>query len=332
MLYNRILQLKQETAAITTNPVLNAFNLDECRYLDCIYTTDPFIKQKIDNCLGYLRGLSIEFNPGYRSAYEEFNEAIVYTDLLKKCQATRVSEADTPTPDFHLVGDGENPFNIYAEVKALSFLDGNLNYKEAQQSSLEAHISIEEQLQAGQNIAFGETIISPFHKRGKLPATKELIEIFIDKINNNIKSGQYLLGDTILLIDIKQLLLGSKWDESGTAFYQEGLMKSIASGVLWHTAFGQAGQMIYQPIEFEGRPNTDSPLEKNGILVDHKYITGLVFVTYENIVHRKYLGFFRHDDQDNQSAIFISLFCDFFNDDKNTRAWKVLQNDRSRNE
>jgi hypothetical protein len=326
MLYNRLLQLKQETSTITTNPVLNAFNLDECRYLDSLYATDTFVKEKIDNCLSYLKDLSIDFSPGYRSAYEEFNEAIVYTDLLKKCQATRVSETATPTPDFNLVGTNENQFNIYAEVKAISFLDGNLNYIKAQQSSLEANISIEKQVQAGQNIVFGEAIISPFHKNGKLPSTRELIEIYIDKINNNIKPGQYLLGDTILLIDIKQLLLGSKWDESGVAFYQEGLLKSIASGVLWNAVFGHAGEMIYQPIEFEGKPNTDSPLEKNGILVDHKYITGLVFATYENFEDRKYVGFFRHDEQDKQSATFISLFCNFYNDEKNTQAWKVLQN------
>jgi hypothetical protein len=332
MLYNKILRLKQETLSITTNPVLSTFNLDECKYLDDLYATDTFVKQKIDNCLAYLRGLAIDFSPGYRSAYEEFTEAIVYADLSKKCQVTRVPEAATQTPDFNLVGNGENPFNIYAEVKALSFLDGNLNYRDAQQSSLEAHISIEEQAQAGHNIAFGETIVSPFHKNGKLPSTKELIEIYIDKINNNIKPGQYLLGDTILLIDIKQLLLGSKWDQSGIAFYQEGLLKSIASGLLWNTAFGHAGEMIYQPIEFEGKPNTDSPLEKNGILVDHNYIKGLVFATYENFEERKYIGFFRHDEQDNQPAIFISLFCDFHNDEKNTQAWKVLQNNGSYNE
>lgn len=325
MLYERILKLKQETSSITNNPVMDAFNLDECKYLDSLYSTDTFVKSKIDSCLGHLKNLTIDFNPKYKSAYEEYNEAIIYTDLIKKYQTERVPETTTPTPDFKVTYNGDFPFEIYIEVKALSFLDGNLNYIEAQKSGLESAISTEKQLKEGKKIAFGETIISPFLKRNKLPSTRELIEIYIDKITNNIKAGQYNSGDTVLLIDIKQLLLGSHWDESGVAFYQEGLTKSIVSGVLWNTAFGRAGEMIYKPIEFEGKPNVDSPLTKNGILVDHSYIKGLVFATYKNFQERKYLGFFRYDQQDEQVANFISLFCDLHNDDKNTEAYNVLQ-------
>lgn len=325
MLHDRILELKQEVPTITNNPVMDAFNLEECKYLDSQYSTDTFIKSKVDSCLNYLSNLKIDFNPSYKSAYEEYNEAMVYIDLYKKYTTTRIPEAKTPTPDFRLTDNGELPFDIYVEVKALSFLDGNLNYIEAQKSSLEANIAIEKQLNDGKQIAFGETIISPFLKRNKLPSTKDLIEIYIDKITNNIKIGQYALGDTVLLVDIKQLLVGSHWDESGIALYQEGQMKSIVSGVLWHVAFGQTGDMIYKPIEFEGKPNTDSQLTKNGILVDNSFIKGLVFATYKNFHERKYLGFFRYEEQEEQSANFISLFCDLHNDNKNTEAWRVLQ-------
>lgn len=325
MLYDRILKLKQDTSSLTINPVLDAFNLDECRKLDNLYSRNLFIKDKIDNCLNYLKNLLVDFNPSYKSAYEEYNEAIVYTDLIKKCSANRIPESTKPTPDFEAIGSGDYPFKIYIEVKALSFLDGNLNYKEAQQSSLKSNISIESQLKAGKKIASSESIISPLLKNGIEPSTRGVIEIYIDKINNNIKSGQYSLGETILLIDIKQLTLGCGWDESSVAYYQDKIMKSIASGVLWHTAFGRIGEMIYKPIEFEGKPNTDSPMTKNGILVDHDFIKGIVFSTYKNFNERKYVGFFRYKDQDSQAANFISNFCDLYNDEKNTEAWKVLK-------
>lgn len=329
MLQERILKAKQEIALITNNPVMDAFNLDECKLLDSKASSDNFIKSKINKCLNYLDGLKIDFDSNYKSAYDEYNEAITYVELSKKFQTNRISEAETPTPDFNVIDNREFPFNLFVEVKALSFLDGNLNYIEAQKSSLEANISIETQLKEDKKIAFGETIISPFLKRGKLPSTKELIEIYIDKINNNIKSGQYRLGDTVLLIDIKQLLLGSHWDESAVAFYQERLTESIVSGVLWHAAFGKIGDMIYKPIEFEGNPNTDASLAKNGILVDNDFVKGLVFATYKNFNERKYVGFFRYEEQDQEAANFISSFCDFHNDDKNTSAWKVLQNKNS---
>ena len=128
-----------------------------------------------------------------------------------------------------------------------------------------------------------------------------------------------------MFVDIKQLLLGSNWDESGIALYQESQMKSIVSGVLWHVAFGQTGDIIFRPIEFEGKPNIDSKLTKNGILVDNSFIKGIVFVTYSNFHERKYLGFFRNEEEDEQSANFISLFCELYNDNKNTNAWRVLQ-------
>lgn len=325
MLHDKILRLKKEASTITINPVLEAFNLEECIYLDGQYKVDDFIKEKIDKCLNYLKNLHIDFNSSYKSAYEEYNEAVIYADLLKKCQIARIPETNTSTPDFKVKDDGQCPFDIYVEVKALSFSDGNLNYQEAQKSGLEARISIEKQLRDGEKIAFGETIISPFLKRDELPSTRNLIEIYIDKIRDNIKGGQYKLGDTVLLIDIKQLLLGSSWDESGVAFYHESSMKSIASGVLWNTAFGQVGEMIYKPIEFEGRPNIDSSLTRNGILVDYSYIKGLVFATYENFQERKYLGFFRYEEKNEQVANFISLFCDLHNDNKNIEAWRVLQ-------
>lgn len=325
MLHDRIIELKQEVSTITNNPVMDAYNLEECKYLDSQYSTDAFIKSKVDTCLSYLSNLKIDFNPSYKAAYEEYNEAVVYVDLSRKYTTTRIPEAKTPTPDFRLTDNGEFPFDIYVEVKALSFLDGNLNYIEAQKSSLDASIAIEKQINDGKRIAFGETIISPFLKRNKLPSTKDLIEIYIDKITNNIKRGQYALGDTVLLVDIKQLLVGSHWDESGIAFYQEGQMTSIVSGVLWHVAFGQTGDMIYKPIEFEGKPNADGRLTKNGILVDNSFIKGLVFATYKNFQERKYLGFFRYEEQDEQSANFISLFCDLHNDNKNTEAWRVLR-------
>lgn len=325
MLYDRILKLKQQATTITTSPVLNAFNMEECCQLDAAYSHDPFIKDKVDKCLNYLAGLLIDFHPNYRSAYEEYNEAMTYVRLSKKYNTTRIPESGMPTPDFHIVEEGEYPFDLYVEVKALSFLDGNLNYKAAQESSLKANIGIEEQLKSGKKIAFGETIISPFLKQNELPTTKGLIEIYIDKIRNNIKKEQYNLGDTVLLIDIKQLLLEGRWDESGIAIYQEGFMKSMVSGALWHTAFGRMGDRIYKPIEFEGQTNMDDPLQRIGILVDHLYIKGLIFAVYENFEERKYLGFFRSKEGDSPAANFIASFCDMHNDDQNTEAWRVLQ-------
>jgi hypothetical protein len=328
MLHDRILKLKQEISQLSTNPVLNVFNLDECKLLDDEYTNDTFVKEKVDSTLNLLKDLNVDFNPKYKSAYEEYNEGVIYLKIKSKYSNTnRIPEKSSPTPDFHVIDEGNYPFDINIELKSLSFLDGNLNYKNAQESGLEAQIRTEEQLKNGQRIAFSETIISPFLKNNKIPTTRELIEIYIDKVNNNIKMGQFEERDTILFVDIKQLLLGSLWNHSAVAFYQEKLTKSIVSGILWNTAFGTENNLILKPIEFEGKNNIDSVLTRNGILCDYDYVKAIVFITYENFEQRKFIGFIRQSDFDTPIMNFISGFCDFYNDDYNTEAWRVL-NDR----
>ena len=215
--------------------------------------------------------------------------------------------------------------NLFLEVKALSFLDGNLNYHAAQNAGLNVRIAIEEQQKNGKRVASGEMEVSPYSKNKTTPSARELIEIFIDKLNNNIKPGQFVHGDTVLLVDIKQLLLDAHWQQSSIALYQEKAAKSIASGVLWNALFGREGNLIFKPIECEGLTNIDSPLRKNGVLVENLNIKGVVFATYHNFTVRKYVGFFRDEEQDQQAANFIATLCDFYNDDLNSQAWQVLQ-------
>ena len=325
MLYDRILELKQKISQLSINPILNIFNLNECRILDNKYENDLFVKKKVDSTLFLLKNLDVDFSPKYKSAYEEFNECIIYLKIKSKYNNTQqISEKDTSTPDYHVIETNKNPFDLNIELKSLSFLNGNLNYTKAQEKGLNAKIKIEEQIKDGKSIAISETTISPFFKNNKMPDTRELIEVYIDKINNNIKKGQFIERDTILFVDIKQLLLDSIWNHSAVIFYQEQITKSIASGVLWNTVFGKKNSLILKPIEFEGCNNVDSELTKNGILIDHDYIKAIVFVTYENFENRKFVGFIRQSDSESQVMNFITDFCDLYNDDYNSEAWRVL--------
>jgi hypothetical protein len=318
MLYARILELKQSFAGITTNPVMNAFDMDDCRRIDLAYAADEFVQKKVKKCLNYLRDVRIDFTSNYRSAYEEYNEVITYLTVKEKFNVIPIPETNSPTPDFRIATTLDDlPVEFLMELKALSFTEGNLNYREAQDSALEANLNLERQIEEGKRIAFAEHIISPLLKNNRTPTTRELIEIYIGKIKNNIKQGQYQTGETMLMIDIKQLILNSHWHESA--------VKSIASGVLWNVAFASVGDMIYKQIEFEGKENLDSRMTENGILVDHPYIKGLIFVTYRNFTERKYVGFYRSDDENKGFTNFIYKFCSFFNDENNSYAYRVLQ-------
>lgn len=84
MLFERILELKQNTSSITSNPTLDAIETDECKWLDSLYNKDEFIKAKIESCLSILKNVNIDYIPQYKSVYEEYNEAITYCNLLNK--------------------------------------------------------------------------------------------------------------------------------------------------------------------------------------------------------------------------------------------------------
>ncbi len=327
ILHPRILALKQVTSGITGNPVLDAFDLAECKKLDSLAASDSFIKDKIKACLRYLSSVGVQYDPRYNSAYEEYTEALTYVTLKEKFDAvTKVPEGSSPTPDFKVEHNEPKPtFEIYLEVKALSFSDGALNYNSAQQSQLGALISVESQLNDGRQVAQSEAVIMPYLNRGKSPSRKDLIEILISKIENNIKEAQYQQGETLLLVDLKQLPQPCSWDENAIALYVDKSLPCIASGILWNVAFGNAGECIFAPIEFEGKENISGHLTSNGILHGHDYIKGLVFAEYDNMQCHKYVGFYRSRDDQTQPIAFLSSYCDFCNDENNSLAFKILR-------
>ncbi len=328
MLEKRIEELQQQTNSIT-NRVLSAFDLEECKIIDKNSINDNFIRNKRNSCIKLLKELGIDYSPKYNSAFEEYNEAIIYLDLKKKYTVKPIPETAQKTPDFRIKNtNSDMQFDIFGELKTLSYVDGSLNYVKAQKRGLEAQIELKEQMKEGKKFAFSTTVVSPLHKSGtenRDASIKYIIERYIDKINQNVKAKQYSMGDTILIVDIKQLLLPSFINQSAMAIFQEQQHKSLVSGVLWNTAFGKVGNQIYKQIWYEGNSNMDDTLEKEGILIKHKYIKALVFAVYKNFNKRKYIGFYRHKEQDEQVLKFLIDFCEFTNDDLNTQSYKILQ-------
>lgn len=121
----------------------------------------------------------------------------------------------------------------------------------------------------------GIHIVCPYYSPNKNYdpySVRFVIESLIDKINQNIKVGQYLSGNTILLIDFsEQLLLTSKPCQA----IQE--ISLGVSGELWNVAFGKIGTKIFKSPEFDGAENDDGELLKEGVLLNNPYIKGIIF-------------------------------------------------------
>ena len=86
-----------------------------------------------------------------------------------------------------------------------------------------------------------------------------------------------------MLVDLSdQLPLLSQPLEAIQEKYFDYHGNTQVSGELWSVAFGKVGDQILKPAEFEGANNFDGELEKEGILVSHPYIKGIVFHVNEN--------------------------------------------------
>jgi len=326
MLKDRILKLKQDTTVLTCNPILDEFDMDECDILDELCPSNSYINSKVNDCLNYLKNLSVHFEDSYISAFSSYIEAMTYLELIKKFDVVRITETTVPTPDFKII-DKENKLEIFAEVKSLSYFDGILNYHEVQETALQNQIISTEKIQAGEKIVSTLTEYTPFKKRNSTKRNTSslyIIESIIDKINNLYKHEQFANPDTILIVDLKLFSGYFLSIENVSAFFYENTPDQIASGTLWNIAFGKNGNLILKPIKVEGEKNIDGILSKNGILVEYNNIKGLIFILYGHSKERICVGFTRYKEQDNKPFQFISEICKYFNDDFNTMAWEYL--------
>lgn len=335
MLYDIVLKKKQDTSGITCNPIMDAFDLNLCKVLDNLAINDRFVYNRLEKVSKELQLTSgIDYNAHYNSAFDAYNETVIYYLLQQKgFDIKNVPEEKRPTPDFEVIFKSRNwegkvdIKSIFIEVKSLSFADGNLQYKKVQQYSLDANIKIEEQRKCGRSICFGEYEVSPLGEKDKGITTE--IEILINKINQNIKEAQYNYKDgreTILLVDLSQYIFSRDISDC-LPIYPDSKKKCCISGLLWMVAFGCYGERIYSCCEFEGKHNFDRNLERQGILISHSFIKGIIFCSGAEYNKKNFYGFYRHNEEDSDSALFICQACDFANDDQNSNGFKFFENE-----
>jgi hypothetical protein len=337
-LCEQILALKQTTNAVTSNPLLNSFDDQLLAYIEAAATTDAFVLEKQRKMINLTRNLPIDFQEQLKTAFDEYSEALAYLFLKGKFPRTeRIPECNTPTPDF-TIEFAPSPYSginelqrIYAELKTMSFADGRLNYKNAMNDAVESYIDIDKQIASGKRVAMGTHVIQPWLKSGRADydpfSFKYVIEVFNEKIDQNIKPLQYAGGDTILLIDQQQLVVPNSCIEGGVPINISGQIKAPVSGIQWNVALGRPGQPIYRPLEFEGRENIEGELNTEGLLWKYDFIKAICFLhtPHETPTKREVLGLYRRDTVTEAVQSFLHRCCDFVNDDANTYGYKFFR-------
>ena len=322
MLKERILELKRLISDVSSNPILNSIEVEECERIDLLALSDSFISKRRKELLNLTKGLDVDFDGKYKSVYDLYSEMVTYSHFVKQYDITAIPEGKEKTPDFKVVYENKG---IYIELKSMAFSNGNLNYQKAQNDALESKIQVEEGIKKGKKMAFGIYSINPLRKeKGYVSgySVKYVIDQITSKIDQNIKPEQFSHGDTILMVDLKQLIIPSSLEEASVPFFV--FESSIVSGVLWNVAFGRPGNMILKTIEFEGKENVEGYLDSDGILVKYEFIKAIIFVGYRSFKGRQLLGFFRAEDEELVTTKFIADSCNFTNNDANFYGFRVI--------
>jgi len=326
-LHDRILELTQEHSGYGHNGILSSFSLDMCKKIDNASVSDSFAEKTVKEILKLLKGYQVGYAEKLKSAFEVYSEYAIFHEIRSKgILIERVPEEKEARPDFKISINGEA---LYLEAKVLGWAAGGIQHKAAINNGIDAQISIEDQIRDGKTVAFGESEISP------LGSTKESIEnpekYFIEaisaKLNQNVKSAQLKLGPTFLICDLTSLHHPSDHRKSSVIVHNDNMYDSYSSGELWHIAFGEHGDRILKAIEFEGKPNVSGKLQRNGVLIEHEELIGVIFRVSTLSGECSYSCLIKSKHFDKYGGLVVQL-SDSWNDDDNSNAWVLLSSER----
>lgn len=319
-------EIQNKTASlvrISTNPILQYFDQSVCDKIDSMSHCDLIIKDYQKNILADINAWKDDFCDAHKAALEKYNEASLYLALkLRGIDVSRIPESKhEKTPDFSVSSCVET---FYIEQKSLGFAQGLNNYNEAMYESLDSNIQIEEQLKV-KAIAQSEHIISPYGgvKNYDYSSRRMVIRVIGEKIGHNIKRDQFSKGKTHLFVNINQLPIFGDGKKSVCAeFVSRHRNLEIVSGILWHVCFGKIGDRIFSNAEFEGKPNIEGCLEREGALVGNDFIQSIVFWKNDGLEFEFYCLHNDAIDIPNEIRSFLTSE----NDEGNSHGFKYLEN------
>lgn len=244
----------------------------------------------------------------------------------------RVQEADQRRPDFHAIVNAQD---VYFEVKTLSVAGGDRAMGETLLDALNSKAEVESQIKAGRRVAVGISTVAPYgaapHIAGLVRGT---VRVLRDKIVNNLKSEQFKLGPTFLVLNLSLFTPGNAIRNLRPTFTPPrpisrngiALASTPQSGRYWMLAFGQLGYLIQSPAEFEGKPTVEGTLDVAGILSDHAYVQGLLILNPSWHTEAFFTALFRSRDADGNDYVPLlaqQLAGDAFNDELDSNGWQL---------
>jgi hypothetical protein len=245
-------------------------------------TSLTVLRKKLLATIASFRGL--QDHETFSAFFEAFYEAVFYLVAVRRGFALRSVPAGSKhgmTPDFATAV----PPDVRFEVKTINVADPARTYDKTMTEGLDA--KLEAQAHARRSgVGMAARSIAP---HGAAKDRLEAVEQVMKKIDGNVKHEQYAGFPTFLVVSLARTALHDS---------AENLKKRLvmfdcvtpASGQLFAVAAHRVGDEFYFLPErpdrlfapFAGEDVVSlGPLHRNGILLDHPFIAGLIFLETE---------------------------------------------------
>lgn len=269
---------------------------------------------------------------------EKFSQILGEAQFMLMCHEKGITLRRIPedkskkTPDF---GATFGNCDVFFEVKTLSVVNGAFGIRDAQESSVDANIDIEFQLQRGARIAVATSEAQPYSN--KVDRDKTILGVantLLEKTRANIKVDQFSNPNTFLVLNLSVIPpLVTEPKALCPAYPDDFMFPKAVTGELWMVAFGNSGMLILGNPEFVGKPCVEGIFEKAGVLVDHEYasVAGILFMIHPLGDVAQLFGLFRSNDwaswQDCNPELVESLQTlvgKNWNDCQNSNGWRLI--------
>jgi hypothetical protein len=216
----------------------------------------------------------------FSAIFNAYSEAVVYFGLRARGVDVRVlPERDDKTPDFLTRSVPAVGF----ELKTIDIHSPGETYDAAMDSGFESgYEALERARAAAKNNERGIGIgmsSSSYAPHGEEAGPKDVMVQTIRKIRGNIKAGQYKAQPTVLVVSLVRLGVRDdgvelrRWQDEDEDF------GGRANGHLCTIAAHQVGEPLWDYGRKRGpEPYDFGPLNEAGILLDHPFVAGIVFM------------------------------------------------------
>lgn len=329
------LKIRRAVDEISSSHSLNAIDLAVLRGFDLEAHRTDTLRTFRQQLISRLNGITDA--DGYdvvvlSQLFEIYGEVVAYLFLRKRLKTARLAERKgKKTPDFECkLPDGKT---FFVEVKSLDVVDGDWKNREMMEDALDKRVELQEQVNEGKPVATTITEIEPYRKHGETKTYDprsliRAIDTLREKSLQAFKTGQFEDGPTFALAITDRLLLPCGKFDLAPYYYAKG---GIASGVLWHMAYGCLGTPIFRLPEFAGARSLEGHLDKFGLFTDETRpfpVPGLVVLDRRQCEHAAFgLSNDRYDrcgswSIDDTETVLRAL-CDRWNDRDSSQSWEI---------